>query len=123
MGEWNPTFLTSDPLARRIAKEIDPGGDLDDWERVIAKYLPQWQPIETAPRDGRDFLVLTASGPVVAHWREESVTIIGARRGSRGHGLRSPEGWILNGVTSRTVIVTPTHWMPIPAPPTTGDDK
>ena len=55
----------------------------------------EWQPIETAPKDGTVFL---------AFWDKDGDTrYVCAKRGRRGGpiGLQRP----------------PTHWMPLPEPP------
>ena len=63
----------------------------------------QWQPIETAPKDGTDILCYERGHPkipedngfmAVAHW-------------SNGTWSEDVSGW-----------VEPTHWMPLPEPPT-----
>jgi hypothetical protein len=57
-----------------------------------------WQPIETAPKDGRDVLVCYA-----------------VRDGQRvvcGRWLRWQKRWITD-----IGFVPATHWMPLPAPP------
>ena len=59
-----------------------------------------WQPIETAPRDGTEILVIeSAGGCYVANWQ-------------------SLDGWVwaydnMDGPT----CTNPTHWMPLPEPP------
>lgn len=68
----------------------------------LEEALPEWQPIETAPREET---VLVAGGdapyPVTACWS----------------GL-SDECWMVDGQEDvRTEIGWPTHWMPLPAPP------
>lgn len=58
--------------------------------------MSEWQPIETAPRDRTDVLVLLANNSVrVARYVVGWATV--------------PGGWTLY----------PTHWMPLPAPPAT----
>ena len=62
-----------------------------------------WQPIETAPRDGKRILVIDADGLVdVAQWG------IGA--------WFQPEG-IWTGGGGDYGIYSATHWMPLPDPP------
>ena len=60
----------------------------------------EWQPIETAPRDGSSVLAVNAAG--------EMAVVVGAP------GRRV---W-LDPLYDMTGIV-PTHWMPLPAPPKT----
>lgn len=77
---------------------------------AIAAYeAAQWQPIESAPRDGTRVLVCT--GPVgafkvrryyVTHWL------------SRQHD-RFGNGWSFDG----DGFINPTHWRPLPPPPET----
>ena len=57
----------------------------------------QWRPIEEAPievEDGRDVLLLTMDGPLIAFWE-------------KGRWL-DKDGQLVNFIT---------HWMPIPPPP------
>lgn len=56
----------------------------------------EWQPIETAPRDGTSVLLL-------------------GRSGRHADGVIEPNGngeWVWP-----YVMAEPTHWMPLPAPP------
>lgn len=65
-----------------------------------------WQPIETAPKDGYDILVSRSylGEPVrLAFWDE-------ARGGQ----------W---SIWPGRECIDPTHWMPLPSPPTTGTSK
>jgi hypothetical protein len=55
----------------------------------------EWQPIETAPRDGQAILA----------WDENLTYEIAYRQ--RGKWRYGPKGYSFN----------PTHWMPLPAPP------
>jgi hypothetical protein len=58
----------------------------------------KWQPIETAPKDGREVLIFVGSGydggVIVANWRE-------------GGGWNDWDGDLWE----------PTHWMPFPEAP------
>lgn len=69
-----------------------------------------WQPIETAPRDGTPVLVANAKGAMTtARWEKEDC------------GTFVYEAWYLlfGGLNAEeTEIEWPTHWMPLPAPPT-----
>jgi hypothetical protein len=61
-----------------------------------------WQPIESAPRDGTPLLVGVAGDdyyPRTAWWDDEA----GA--------------WLVNERPRVCMLVTPTHWMPLPEPP------
>jgi hypothetical protein len=64
-----------------------------------------WQPIETAPRDGTNILIVNASGR--ADW---------------GHNVPRVACWQKDGWWGyhETEQITPhraTHWMPLPSPP------
>ena len=70
------------------------------------KMREGWQPIETAPKDGRDFLVWNRENRVrKARWYERSSSDLGVSL-YEGDGVNSFKGGI-----------QPTHWMPLPAPP------
>lgn len=65
-------------------------------------WLRMWQPIETAPKDGR-FVLVYLSGregdcPMTAYWDD------------RGHG------WTDNARGTLTNLEA-THWQPLPEPP------
>ena len=67
--------------------------------------MSEWQPIETAPKDGTEVLVWSEHGGVEsAYWEA----------GCYGHS-----GWTIYQI--RTEIAEPdfppTHWMPLPEPP------
>lgn len=69
----------------------------------------EWQPIETAPRDGRPILIARHMGEFGwvrgwAHWED----------------VRGISGWIARGFFEHPGVLgltAPTHWMPLPAPP------
>ena len=65
-----------------------------------------WQPIETAPTYGCDVLLLGQDGMAVACWDDYD------------------KGWIsdLRGKGNGQEVYYPTHWMPLPNPPTEGTE-
>jgi hypothetical protein len=80
---------------------------------VSCKNCNEWQPIETAPKDGTGFLATHTRGksvePYVCSW---------------GVCLRREDGYIAHGgrewwrsFRGTHLAPTPTHWMPLPAPP------
>lgn len=75
----------------------------------------EWQPIETAPKDGSDVLLYFPleglkgwSRVVICHWRT-----IGDER---GHWV-----WQDRAVRGYSDAYKPTHWMPLPEPPDVRD--
>lgn len=78
------------------------------WEQtengLRAALLHVWQPIETAPKDGKDILIATQYGVRVGFWDH-------AREGV----------W---SIWPGRAKATATHWMPLPAPPlSSAQDK
>ena len=73
-----------------------------------------WQPIETAPKDGTKIIVWTVHDEVeVSEWfRTTGDEYVEAEGGLyRKENKLYYEGWNGN---------KPTHWMPLPPPPTDG---
>lgn len=72
-----------------------------------------WQPIETAPKDGKPIRVKYAwdndSTEDGVYFAETRQCVLGARAGERGPGFVSVEAGYLP--------VEPTHWQPLPEPP------
>ena len=76
----------------------------------------EWQPIESAPKDGTWLLGINNRGnQAVIIWAEDAVNWI-------GEGLSS--GWIhpfsdmrLSPFWNGACGSEPTHWMPLPSPP------
>ena len=68
-----------------------------------------WQPIETAKKDGTCMLVACTNGAVYAvRW-----------------GSLPDDEWVVVGGSDLSVGCVrriPTHWMPLPAPPSSGLD-
>lgn len=73
----------------------------------------QWQPIETAPKDGTSVRLLSERGNDVGYWCDYS---------GREPAAKDPEsGEVLHGEWSTELgNGEPTHWMPLPAPPNTA---
>jgi hypothetical protein len=71
--------------------------------------MSDWQPIETAPKDGT-FVMLWVGGDYPAHcarfeiWKDGSAGWVASNHG---------------GVWTCVQFGTATHWMPLPAPPVT----
>jgi len=77
---------------------------VDEYEKTrsdLAHRPASWQPIETAPRDGTSVLVFCDNQFKIGHW-----SIIG-------------KGWRYSFILQDRNALNPTHWMPLPAPPTT----
>ena len=77
--------------------------------QVVALYdnpapsVPEWQPIETAPKDGTVVLLAGCRKPVAAAWLEDEIDYWHVDDNKLGpFVLRGPG---------------PTHWMPLPKPP------
>lgn len=77
----------------------------------------EWQPIETAPKDGTSVLIIGAAWrePVISRWYVHYL-----------HGKpdpRRPPEWeqqdMCGGFGSYNGPIHPTHWMPLPEPPET----
>ena len=85
------------------------------------RTAPEWQPIETAPKDGSKILIYDGDDIYAAWWEPkfhlgvsenaEEFTYLGA--------------WTDDAVASfnyeETFEYQPTHWMPLPAEPKRGD--
>jgi hypothetical protein len=65
--------------------------------------MSDWQPIETAPKDGTYMLLMSRSGVVIGLWDAHEDREFGTVPAWRDDG----EGYELH----------PTHWMPLPDPP------
>jgi hypothetical protein len=76
--------------------------------------MMEWQPIETAPRDGTSVLLsggqLACSGDI----EENEIAVVAKICNAYGS-----EAWSVVRISGQEVwLWNPTHWMPLPAPPT-----
>lgn len=69
---------------------------------MMSKLAPHWQPIETAPPGDEDMLVYTDIGNIHVAWQ-------------------LAKQWCNGDVILENMGEIPTHWMPLPAPPTPKD--
>lgn len=71
-----------------------------------------WQPIETAPKDGAHILIIDMTGTIpiadIAHWHE------GTFRAGTADCWEDAKG---KGPEIMGVYNSATHWMPLPPPP------
>ena len=78
--------------------------------KFAALQQPQWQPLETAPKNG-EYILMYRKGLVnSARWK-------GDMWGGDGWCYEFAEN-LANGFTDNM----PTHWMPLPSPPTNTED-
>ena len=69
----------------------------------LCKQPQEWQPIETAPKDGAEIILCNSEGATSGWFEDEEWRIF---------RHRSSTGEILFWLNPR-----PTHWMPLPQPP------
>lgn len=84
------------------------------YDYIRADLLPTWQPIETAPKDGRDILVCWGPDYVI----EMAMWDIGTKQFVYSVWREGP----LED-TPIPFCETPTHWMPLPDLPTKPTQK
>ena len=73
----------------------------------ISTHGDGWRPIETAPTDGTPFLAVTGNWRTVCSWNKHR------------------HDWCVSSPSyeSYPVDERPTHWMPLPSPPTAAPQK
>lgn len=79
--------------------------------------MMEWQPIETAPKDGTAILAYTNSEVLSLYWSDSIWAAVNNPVQKQGGG------WVQEVNRSDTYVYCPTHWMPLPPPPAlTPDD-
>lgn len=68
----------------------------------------EWQPIETAPRDAENILLF---------WPLDHLDSASFKRIKIGWWSETQRGWVWQDRAFRTYSSEPTHWMPLPPPP------
>jgi hypothetical protein len=82
--------------------------------------MSEWQPIATAPKDGTAVLVYGPgmrpedSGYSIAVWNDNAAMLLMGKSGFSA----MVAGWIAYSDSQIDIESQPTHWMPLPAPPT-----
>lgn len=83
--------------------------------------MSEWQPIETAPRDGTRFWGLIDDDAIAMFWHPGFGEFVSSYRQMTMHN-----GWTFeNGDKTQDhspVVHKPGAWMPLPSPPVTGKD-
>jgi hypothetical protein len=72
--------------------------------------MNEWHPIETAPKDGTPVILFFPNN----YWRTDLPVAL---------GFGSEDGWYEGEADSHSMTAfgsQPTHWMPLPKPPTTS---
>lgn len=72
--------------------------------------MSEWQPIETAPKDGTRILIFDNGCISIANWHEQI----------DNYNHAPFDGWLIfypDDAFYTQVSENPTHWMPLPEPP------
>lgn len=70
----------------------------------------EWQPIETAPKDGTPIWLYTASGQCEGYW-------------NYGEWVQDAIYCTYDGTGGPAFECSPTHWMPLPPPPVHQEEE
>lgn len=97
-----------------------PEDTLKSWDETIAEAVKaqEWQPIETAPMNGTKILIWDGKQIYAAWWHDQ---FEGLAWDGESKELPYRGAWTDCAVASfnyeEFMEYTPTHWMPLPAPP------
>lgn len=85
--------------------------------------MSEWHPIATAPKDGSDVHVISDKWllPVPAHFTSREYLLR-----EYGNADMMEEGWYPSYgflFDLPEVTIDPTHWMPLPPPPTSAEPQ
>ncbi len=86
----------------------------------MAADRPPWQPIESAPKDGTNILLML--GETIPHLPDIRVGSYLSQAAAHELGEPGPTWLIWDTAFDRHCETAPTHWMPLPAPPAGGAD-
>jgi hypothetical protein len=103
---------------------------------TVQQVGAEWMPIETAPKDGRDFIALVGGLPYMAHYDEFGRMVRMTHCNRRGYGRSytthqvdgkalieilsegEDDSYEVQGILwARNFNHKPTHWMPLPSFP------
>jgi hypothetical protein len=79
-------------------------------ENEKLKSSMEWQPIETAPKDGSLILCGNKMEIAIASWSTSAWVSKKQDDGSYG-------AWLVFDARSDSETISPSHWMPLPDPP------
>lgn len=93
------------------------------------KETEGWRDISSAPKDGThillsgtyqwdDYIDRQETGIVVGFWEKDPWFL----EGIDDEADRNDTGWVLANANPYTDQMQPTHWMPLPTPPTKGGE-
>lgn len=95
---------------------------------AIAAYLEcveKWKLFDTHPKDGSYFLITDGEGCCTARWiadiQKEHKYIKTVKAGDIYKTVEVDHGYL--EYDSCACLEWPTHWQPLPQPPTTGDSR
>ena len=97
---------------------LDTSIDYTSWDidETGSIEMTEWQPIETAPEGAVDLLVFC---PPYREKYSDMYGVFHAKRDGEDFFVPSPDSTCGNW---ETLLVVPTHWMPLPPPPKKGDE-
>jgi len=127
LAELNPHWLGQKERADQLQAQLEEAEALiAQTSHGAAERISEleaqvaWQPIETAPKDGTQ-IMLTNGKDVAQGWWEHQEPYIREQRDTEGHYIDQQEhdgfdGWL---DCEGGMQPDPTHWMPLPAAPST----
>lgn len=91
----------------------------------LAEKEREWKPIETAPKDNETEIILARGNRVTAgcwmEWEERCSEYHASTGVYLGESLQGGGAMWMSQDGGFTEEEPPTHWMPLPAPPRTGE--